>query len=378
MTATATSPVATSWVRRYRALLIVGAGFVAAIVFAALGTGGTHGGVADPGNADPEGARALAQVLGDQGVDVRVVRSADDLDRTTADADTTVVVTGTEDLGESTVRRLLDHARDADVIVVEPRYGAAQLFGVDRSGSVLDGVSVVASCTDSRLEGLRIEVEAATGYAGDGGCFPAGEGALMVSPSPGVTLLGSTDLISNEQITQADNAAIALRLFGQHDRLVWYVPSLSDLDGADGVSLGSLLPRWLRPALLLGAVAMLSVLWWRGRRLGRLATEPLPVAVTAIETTLSRGRLYRKVNDRAYAAAALRSAARRRVAESLNLPRGAVTDVDGLVRDVAAHTALDHARVRELLADGPAPSSDHDLTHLANDLADLMREVRRR
>ncbi len=58
---------------------------------------------------------------------------------------------------------------------------------------------------------------------------------------------------------------------------------------------------------------------WRGRRLGPLATEPLPVVVKAIETTRSRGRLYRKSGDRAHAADALRSATRARAATRLRL-----------------------------------------------------------
>ena len=67
------------------------------------------------------------------------------------------------------------------------------------------------------------------------------------------------------------------------------------------------------------AIAVLALLVWRSRRLGALASEPLPVVVKAIETTRSRGRLYRKAGDRDHAAGALRAAARVRAAERLGL-----------------------------------------------------------
>ena len=37
-------------------------------------------------------------------------------------------------------------------------------------------------------------------------------------PRPGVTLLGAADMLTNDQVLRADNAAVALRLLGQHAR----------------------------------------------------------------------------------------------------------------------------------------------------------------
>ena len=160
------------------------------------------------------------------------------------------------------------------------------------------------------------------------------------------------------------------------DRLVWYVPSLDDLGAADGVSAASLLPRWLRPALLLTLAAVVALILWRARRLGALATEPLPVTVKAIETTRSRGRLYRRAGDRAHAAAVLREAARARMAERLRM--GSRPHPAALVQDVARHTGRPVAEIDVLLAPGaPPPATDHDLITLAARLAELDREVRR-
>jgi hypothetical protein len=165
-------------------------------------------------------------------------------------------------------------------------------------------------------------------------------------------------------------------LLGQDDDLVWYVPSLADLVGEDETGLGSLSPRWIEPGFWLLLVASIFLIGWRARRLGRLATEPLPVVVKAIETTQSRGRLYRKAGDRAHAAAALRAGARRRVAVRLRLGAGH-TEAE-LVRDLARHTGRSEQDVAALVGSGaPAPTNDHALIRLAGDLAGLDREVRR-
>ena len=174
-----------------------------------------------------------------------------------------------------------------------------------------------ADCADPRFTDLSLEVDRALEYPATGRLLPRRARSLVVEPRPGVVLLGAHEMLSNAQVLRADNAAAALRLLGQGDRLVWYVPSLDDLVADDGVSVASLLPRWIRPGLWLGTIAVLALLAWRARRLGPLATEPLSVVVKAIETTRSRGRLYRKAGDRAHAAAALRGAARARIAERL-------------------------------------------------------------
>ena len=129
---------------------------------------------------------------------------------------------------------------------------------------------------------------------GPGGCFPGKHGSLVAEPRDGLTLLGAAQALSNDQVLRADNAAALLRLLGSGSRLVWYVPSIDDLVAGDGVSLTTLLPRWIRPGLWLAALAVAALILWRARRLGPLASEPLPVVVKAIETTRSRGRLYRR------------------------------------------------------------------------------------
>lgn len=364
------------WRPRRSTLLVAGA-LVLAVVVVALGTGGVRTSAAlDPDNPDPDGARAVARVLADHGVEVEVVRGADALAAAGVGTGTTVLVTSTEQLGESTSRRLLHDTDGAELVLAAPGPGTTEALGVEGLPyAVSVGEGRAAGCADPQLAGLTIRADEALEYPTSTGCFEGSHGMLVARPRPGLTLLGAADALSNDQVLRADNAAAMLRLLGAGDRLVWYVPSVDDLVGDDGVSLTTLLPRWIRPALWLLALSTGALLLWRGRRLGPLATEPLPVVVRAIETTLSRGRLYRRAGDRAHAAAALRSAARSRARTRLRL--GAGTDDDALVRAVAHHLGRTEGSVADLLSpDAPAPATDHDLITLADQLAELDREVR--
>lgn len=382
MTGTTAEPTARrGWLRRQRTNLLVAGGLVAGlVVVVGLGGGGTTEPL-DPDNPGREGAQALARVLADEGVHVTVVRSADALEETTTDAATTVLVTSTGNLGPSTLERLRAATPDALLVLTEPGIPVTDRLGLEPGSPVADAGTRAADCVDAdlaaRLDDLEIRVARGTEYPARGGCWFGSGGALVAQPEEGVLLLGAPDLLRNAAMLEADHAAVALRLLGQRDRLVWYVPDYADLAASDRVSLASLLPDWIRPGLWLGAFALLALVLWRGRRLGALVTEPLPVVVKAIETTRSRGRLYRKVNDRAHASAALRSAARTAAAERLRLP--STTDPDALARDVARHVGRPVDEVARLLHPAASvPSTDLDLIALADALATLDREVRHR
>uniref|UniRef100_UPI0035626C26 DUF4350 domain-containing protein n=1 Tax=Nocardioides sp. TaxID=35761 RepID=UPI0035626C26 len=276
-----------------------------------------------------------------------------------------------------TAERLLADLGAALLVLAEPGPGTTEALGIDaESVRVRVREPRESACDDPTYAGLAVEVDRAQAYAGDG-CWGDRRGSLLVEPTPGIVLWGAADAMSNDQVLRADNAAVSLRLLGQRDRLVWYVPSYTDLVADDGVSLQTLLPRWLRPALWLGLFAAVALIAWRFRRLGPLSTEPLPVVVKAIETTRSRGRLYRRAGDRAHAAGTLRRAARRRLSDHL---RSGTRDLDpaDLVRQVADLVGRPVPEIAALLGpDAPAPETDHDLIHLATELAELDREVRR-
>lgn len=331
----------------------------------------------DPANSGVEGARAAAQVLRQEGVEVIEVRTAAALEAAPVDVATTVVVTSTENLGESTAARLLEHAQPGGLLVVEPGSGITPVLGL---GSDPYFVPITeprdADCIDSRFNGLTLDVDFATEYDVLDGCFRGAEGVLLGTNSAGTTVLGAGQILQNDSIVRGDNAAIALRALGETQRVIWYVPSLADLAGDDAIGISALLPDWLRPALLLVGVASLGLIGWRGRRLGPLVSEPTPVEVKAIETTLSRGRLYRKANDRAHATSALRAATRETLRQRLHLP--AQTPPDVLTHSLAERLQVPSVEIHELISpQAESPTTDQQLIALANRLAELEEKVRR-
>jgi hypothetical protein len=362
------------WLDRNRALVLILAAAVVAVALSAwLGRDDrTYSAALDPRNPDGRGAQAVARVLDDQGVDVEIVRSADALESSTTDADTTIVVTSTGNLGRSTTARLLRHQGDAHLVVVAPGPRLVGQLGLSTfpQTSTPDD-EVPAGCP--AYDGLALQADTAEAFRSPG-CFRGQGGVILAEPRAGLTLLGAGGALTNDQILDSDNAAIALRLLGDRQRLVWYVPALADLAGSDSVSAASLLPDWLVPGLWALGVAGVALIVWRARRLGPLAREPLPVEVKAVETTRNLGRLYRRAGDRAHAAEALRAAARARLAERLRLPRG--VSPHRLVDDVAARTGRPAAEIEALI--GPtafAPADDRALAAIAQHLTELDREV---
>jgi hypothetical protein len=126
---------------------------------------------------------------------------------------------------------------------------------------------------------------------------------------------------------------------------------------------------------VLATSAVVLLCLWRGRRLGRLVTEPLPVVVRAVETTESRGRMYRRSRDRGRALAVLQLATRRRLAAYLGLSPSSSTS--SVAAASAAVSGRDYHDVLSLL-DSAVAGDDSSLLELANTLLALEKEVRGR
>ena len=341
----------------------------------------------DPANPRSPGAQALAQVLRDHGVAVTVIRSQRELLDETVDGTTTVVITHTLRLSGRTARTALAHAASAaSVVLLDPDPEVTRGMGLPVDSHLTDLSTPAAGCTgtglgqDFRLAGAERAYTTTASGTGATPCFPDkkdGGGAMVSLPGavgrPPVVLLGDDTLISNHTVLASDNAAIALHLLGQTGHLIWYIPSLADITAAEGTS-RSIAPSWFQPGVALAASAVLLLSLWRGRRLGRLVTEPLPVIVRAAETTESRGRMYRRSRDRTRALAVLRLATRRRLTAYLGLSsRSSVSSVAAATASVSGRGYID---VLELLS----PSAVHDdssLLELAHTLAALEKEVRR-
>jgi hypothetical protein len=351
-----------------------------ALVSMAIAGSGVPGAYLSPENAAPGGGRAVAQVLRSQGVDVRFTeRLSDTLDAVEAGDSATVLIYDEGFLDSDARARLVD--ADADLVLVNPSQDALEDLapGVE-PGEAPSGV-LSAGCGLPVAERAGRISRATEGYtlAGDApaaaSCFEGETGSFsLVELSEGertVTVLGAGDAITNEFVLEQGNAALALGLLGRSELLVWYLPGLGDVVGPPPI--GELSPRWVTPVVLLLALTAVAAAFWRGRRLGPLVVENLPVVVRASETMEGRARLYQRSSARGRALDALRVGTISRLASALRLGRAA--SVDDVAWAAAERTGRDPQQVRQLLVDAE-PATDADLVRLSDELLVLERDLR--
>jgi hypothetical protein len=352
------------------------------VIVALVGTALAGGGWAerdalDPESAGPGGTRALARLLDEQGIDVRVAR-----DRAAAlaalEGDATLVVPDTPALSDEAVEELA--AAATDVVLLEPRSRTLRLLlpGAELAGSA--GTDELAPACDLPAATRAGDVgggSLTTAPPGSTGCYPDGDGFALVSATVDgltVTALDGRAMVANDVLATSGNASLALSLLGAQPRVVWYLPSLADSD-ATGTppSLGELTPEWVTPAMLLLVIAAAAAAFWRGRRFGPLVVEDLPVTVRASETTTGRARLYARANDPGHALDQLRLGALERIARVLGLPASAHP---GEISDAAAgRLHADASAVRSILIDR-TPLTDRELVEIAVSLRELESRVR--
>lgn len=364
--------------RAWRGPVVVGLAVVLVSVLGALGLPRGQGDL-DPDSAAPDGTRAVVRILGAQGVRVDVVRTVADLA-----TDRPVLVSAPQLTPYDTLLELADTA--PAVVLLRPNAVTLDAFQLPLApaGSA-PARSSEPGCTDpdataagsARAGGLTYR-RFATGDQSAGEiaiCYPGGTGAGSVAVvrqgDRRITVIGQPDILRNRDLATDGNAALALRLLGQGSTLQWYVPDPAELTVDDAPTLDELTPRWVRwvPAQL--ALVVLVVVFWRGRRLGRLVPEPLPVVVRAAETAEGRARLYRQARARDRAAATLRTATVRRLARRFEAVGGTP---EQLADRVAEATGRPAAEVRGTLL-GPAPTDDASLVRLARALDEIEHDV---
>jgi hypothetical protein len=367
--------------RRYRIVVAVALfGIVVAIVVGLLGSGGNNGDL-DPRSYQPNGTHALAALLDARGVHVDTVTTAAAA-QSAAISGTTLVVVNPARLDDSALSALA--ATHADLVVMEagPLELGALGLGVVPGGQAFDDETVTPSCS---LPAATTAGSISTGnYAyqtppGGTGCYPLADGSAVVTfarDGRQVTLVGDARPFTNDQLADEGNAALGLGLLSTNPDVVWLAPPvIGPSSGSTGqATLTSLLPDRLKWAVLQLAIAVGVIALWRGRRLGRLVPETLPVVVRQAETVLGRARLYRRARALDRASAALRSGARDRLARRLGF--GAGVSSDALTDAVSTRVGRASTNVAALLY-GAAPADDHELVLLAQQLAALEREVLR-
>lgn len=384
--------------RRVRPWLLIAAGAVVVAVTSALIAGGianANSPYLGVDSARPNGAKAIFTVLGDQGVRTSTADSADEARVQLQDAgsETTLVVHDRDGIAVDELAAQISEL-DADrVLLIAPSRGLLEAFGgsivtggVGALGEEGDTVAAGADCVAPLGElapqisqrGARLYQLSDEAAAAGSTCYPESERFAYVETTlpSGTELaaLGATDNVSNGEVLSAANAALALAVLGQTESLVWYVPGAADAEAVFGTepSLGSFIPPWLTPTILLGLVSLLGVMVWRGRRFGPLVEERLPVIVEASETMQGRGRLYAQQRARLRALDNLRIGTTTRLATSLGLARA--SHVQEIITSSAAILGVKRAAVAWTLLDA-VPGSEAELLDLSQALLTLERAV---
>jgi hypothetical protein len=368
-------------VNRWRSVRWVAGAAVMIIVLAVIAawlTAARPGGRMDPASTSADGAHALVALLRERGVDVVVADTVADAERAARPDSLTLIAQTTYMADDDLLRRLAD--APGDRLVVEP---------TSRTREALAPEVQVAPTTTYGGEpdcDLPEAVRAGTAQFGPTDTYEAVEDSPveLISCYSGavvryqddegrtVTVAGTAEFMTNSTLLEEGNAALAMNLAGSQPRVIWYAPQRIEGENAGTATVFDLIPKqvdWIVWQLWL-AVALVAL--WKGRRLGPLVAERLPVVVRASETVEGRGRLYRARRARDRAADALRSATVQRLAPRLGL--GIHPDPATVVQAVAQRTSIDPNTVHNTLF-GPAPGSDNDLMHLAHALDDIERQV---
>ena len=363
---------AAAWIAIGLALLLVGG--VGAVV-TGLSEWTQREGL-DPDSPAPAGARAIAEILRDQGLEVVVVR-----DRAAArealSPDATLVLLDPPALSDAAIVSLADAA--GDVVLVEPRARTLRLLldGAEPAGFAQEPLSE-PSCDLAEAQRSGAVAPGAIYTPGDDtvACYPSGDGSGLLVSDDGnhrVSAVDGHELFANEFLAENGNAALAVNLMGRHPLVVWYVPSALDTDFESAPTLGELTPPWVSPVIVLLLFAGIAAGVWRGRRFGPLVPERLPVTVRASETTEGRARLYARSRDAVHAADQLRFGALDRLARLLGL--GSAATATEIADAAADRLGWDRGAVRGILIH-ELPQGDAQLVALRDRLRHLEEAVR--
>ncbi|MFV0425939.1 MAG: DUF4350 domain-containing protein [Beutenbergiaceae bacterium] len=324
-----------------------------------------------PDSPEPDGARAAAQILTEQGVDITYVRTTAAA-IAAAEPNSTLLIFQPNELNEDQQEALAEVP--SDIVLADLTPGRiAHLTNRIRITEYSSRQPLQDDCQDPDADAAGQILAGGAAITGDvTTCFHAPEGAMYATwTESGQVWRAFSDgmMLSNSGLAEHGNAALVFRALGAHDRLIWYLPSPGDPFTPGGPVQTFPIPEvalWY--LVLLGVVLVL----WRGRRLGPVVLEPLPVVVKATETTRGRGRLYRRAHAHAHAGSALRAGFLARVCGPLGIPGHAPPEQ--VIDTLARASGRDPAAISDVLY-GPPPSNDSSLIALTQALDTLESEL---
>jgi hypothetical protein len=327
-----------------------------------------------PSSTDPNGAKALALLLGQLG---EKVTTAGPLPAPGRD----VAVLLNDQLDDATRSQVSSWVRRGGTLVVADP--SSPLFGASVAQGAPDQAEPAApllapDCDLPWAKGVgEIAAEGGTvlEVPSDGSaCFAQGGDAFAVATPLGagvVVALGGAGLWSNADLARQDNALLAANLLapGPGYTVTWLTTPWVVGGNQD---IWSLVPPRVKLFLAgLGSAVLVACLW-RARRLGRPVLEEPVVPIPGSELVVATGRLLAR-NRRCQEAASLLRAElsaglRSRFGQAQGTPAATVASV------VALHTDVDRDAVVAAL-DGPLPRDEEELLALTRSLQRIREEV---
>lgn len=333
----------------------------------------------DLDSAQPDGYRGLRLLLEETGTDVDRVDADDVTEETPAD---TVFVPDAAGAGGEQVARWRRYAEAGNTLVL-----GSPVDGLGAPASDVGFSGVDGTCSVDGLAGdediVIPFVDTGVEVGADDGCFGDGESALIVGRFVGdgeIITLATPDLFTNTTMGAPepdqpvgrvpDNAVVAQVLLGTPRLAV--VTSGVEAVGVDGEK-G--LTDFMSPGVKLGILELGVAFGFyavaRGRRHGRVVTEPLPVTIAGSAFVEAVGSLLERQGDHARTAEVLREGECRRLALRLGLPRS--MSRHDLAAVVAERTGRDRAEVERLLTQ--PVDSETALVEITRELDSLRQEA---
>lgn len=356
-------------VRRALPLAVI----VGLILLAAVLAGpGAEGPPLDPRSTGPAGTKALVDSLRELGVPVMVEPDAIGQDVARA-----LLLTDDLDDGErDTLTAWVE--RGGVLVVTDPR---SPLVPEVVGSAGIAGIGVAPLEPDCPLTALRDAREVlpdagAVVYAvpdGAVGCFHRDDGSWLVAEPRGagtVVALGGPDVLVNARLGTAAHPELLAALLVPESGGVAVLRTR--LPGEGDAGLAELIGDNVRLFGVQLLLALLLVIAWRARRLGRPVDEPQPVAIPGSELVTAVGNLFHEAGARARTAALLQSDLQRTLERRLGLPGGSAPQT--VAAAAAARTGVDAEELAGILS-ARVPDDEHALVVLAHDIERLRADA---
>ena len=367
-----------------RTALAIGAGVVVLLLIGLLTNNHRDAAPYDPRSTSATGTKAFVQTVEHFGAKVS---TAD----TFPPPDTDVAVLFVAEPPSDRIDDVRDWVRDGHTLVVTSPQSELTPDGASGAGPHVAGDAVLeqGTCsvtafadvdridrgrTGSFIEAFDVPERAAS-------CFGDGDSAFAVVQPVGagqIVSLASGAMFQNQNLDSQDNAALATALFaprpGTRVAIVgddaFGDPAAGDSDIGGG--LGRIITFGVSLAVLQLGVALVVYGMARGRRLGRVVSEPQPVQIAGSELVDAVGNLMLQMKQPANASGILRSDLRRELCARIGLPPGAPATL--IADTVAARTPIDRETVLRAVEDRPV-ANDLELIELANQIDTIREEV---